>query len=354
MGVAIIIPSIDFSANNLGKVTIQQNVDVTGLTINANSSYTGTSFAPTISYTPVATNQQGVTWSLSSGDTYASIDATTGVVTIKSGANANNITIVATSSYNNTIVASKTVAVTYYVDVNVLTAIAIMGSSSVNGKTAQYAVSYTPSNTTLTGVTWSVVTGGTYATIDASSGLLTILSAASASSVKIRATSTHDNSIYGEKTITVTYSAYTPLLGIFSADAINEFGGSSTGYIYAKTVTSQVTVNYLKLHIAADSAAGSKTLKVSKVTGIPANDSAVNGTYLGYIAIDTSDLGNVVVKAVSPFTLSPGEYLMFYSNDGVKWYGDTSDTSFSYKPYDINTGKVTTLTTGNVNIEPMT
>lgn len=351
MGVAVIIPSVDFSANNLGKVTIQQNVDVTGLTINANSSYTGTFFTPTVSYIPVATNQQGVTWSLSAGSDYASIDATTGVVTIKSGANANNITIVATSSYNNTIVASKTVAVTYYVDVNVLTAIAITGSSSVNGKTAQYAVSYTPSNTTLTGVTWSVVTGGTYATIDASSGLLTILSAASASSVKIRATSTHDNSIYGEKTITVTYSAYTPLLNVFNADAADEFGGSTTGYLYLTTALQNNTVKYLKLKVASDSATG--TLKYYKVTGIPADNSTPTSTMLGYISIGSSDLGTTVVKSITAFTLAAGEYLLFSSPDGVKWLGISSDTSFSYKPYSISTGKVTTVTTGNVNIEPM-
>lgn len=354
MGVAVIIPSVDFSTNNLGKVTIQQNVDVTGLTINCNSSYTGTTFTPTVAYIPIATNQQGVTWSLSAGSDYASIDATTGVVTIKSGANANNITIVATSSYNNTIVASKTVAVTYYVDVNVLTAIAISGSSSANGKTAQYAAAYTPSNTTLTGVTWSVVTGGTYATIDASTGLLTILSAASVSSVKIRATSTHDNSIYGEKTITVTYSAYTPLLNTFNADATNEFGGSATDYLLTTNALAGKTINYIKIKVSPNSAFGSKTLKFSKITGIPADDTYVSSSYIGYIAIDQPDLGNVVVKPINAFTLAEGEHLVMGSPDGVKWLGDTSDQSLEYMPCNNSTGKFITITKGNLNIEPMT
>lgn len=352
MGIAIITGD-NYSSNNLGVVTFLQNIDVTGLTINCNTTQTGTTFTPTISYTPSTTNQTGVVWSISTGSSYASIDASTGVVTILSGASANTITIVATSTQNSSITASKNVSVTYYVDVNILTAITITGAASINGKTAQYSVSYTPSNTTKTGVTWSVQSGGTYASIDASTGLLTLTSSANASSVVIRATSTQDASIYAEKTITATYSAYTPLLNIFDADASESFGGATTGYLYTTAELQGKTINYFKLHVASDSPTG-KTLKYYKVTGIPAYNTMPSSTMLGYITISASDPGTVVVKSVTPFTLNTGEYLLFSSPDGVKWLGKTTGSTFEYMPYTIGTGKVTTVTTGNVNIEPMT
>ena len=43
MGLAVIIQGADFSSENIGQVTFLKEVDVTGITINANSSYTGVS-----------------------------------------------------------------------------------------------------------------------------------------------------------------------------------------------------------------------------------------------------------------------------------------------------------------------
>lgn len=89
-----------------------------------------------------------------------------------------------------------------------LESLSIVGPSSVAGTTdaAEYTVDYNPIETSQRGVVWSVESGGTYATIDADTGVLTILSAASsAQSVTIRATSTENPSIYDEKTISVLY-----------------------------------------------------------------------------------------------------------------------------------------------------
>lgn len=82
--------------------------------------------------------------------------------------------------------------------------LSIVGSASVTGTTATYRVSYYPLATTQRDVTWSVESGGTYATIS-SSGVLTILSGASNSEVVIKAVSDDDASIYATKTLTVTY-----------------------------------------------------------------------------------------------------------------------------------------------------
>ena len=205
MGIALIIPGADFSANNLGTITFEEDVAIAGLSINVNQSYSGQTFTPTVSYTPATTNQKGVTWEITSGNTYATINSTTGVVTILSVANSSDITIKATSSYDNTITSTVTTSVTW-VDTPVYpTALTISGSSTVTGQSSQYTISYTPVDANQLGVTWSITTGGTYATIDTNTGLLTILSGASASAVVIKATSTADTSVSATKSITVTY-----------------------------------------------------------------------------------------------------------------------------------------------------
>ena len=95
-----------------------------------------------------------------------------------------------------------------------LTGLSISGENEVSGAagiTSQYIVNLTPDNTTQTEVRWSITSGGSYATIDATTGLLTVLAGASSNNVTIRVTSVQNNSIYAEKTITVTGMAYTQL-----------------------------------------------------------------------------------------------------------------------------------------------
>ena len=89
-----------------------------------------------------------------------------------------------------------------------LQSISISGETNVKNS-ATYTVSYTPSDTTETGVTWSIVSGSEYATIDSSTGVLTALDGASSSTVAIRAISTNNTSITAEKSISVTYVSET-------------------------------------------------------------------------------------------------------------------------------------------------
>ena len=91
------------------------------------------------------------------------------------------------------------------VDIDI-TGLGILGPSTVNdvSNTAQFQVTYSPSNTTQRSITWSVVSGSDYASID-EKGLLTIKGGANGSTVKIRATSKDNSSVYAEKSVTVTY-----------------------------------------------------------------------------------------------------------------------------------------------------
>ncbi len=100
---------------------------------------------------------------------------------------------------NNTVISNAEVA---------LSALSITGLSSVNnsGNEAQYSVAYSPSNTTQRGVSWSIVSGDGFASID-ESGKLTVKNGASGNTVKIRTTSKVNTSIYADKSVTVTYKA---------------------------------------------------------------------------------------------------------------------------------------------------
>ena len=114
-GFAIVLPSpIDFSDSNIGQVTIQEDVDVTAISLNCENSYSGNEvdLSETVGYTPSNTSKKGVTFSIESGSEYASITSA-GVLTIKSGASANNVTVKITSNYDSSITATKTIAVTY-------------------------------------------------------------------------------------------------------------------------------------------------------------------------------------------------------------------------------------------------
>lgn len=91
------------------------------------------------------------------------------------------------------------------VDIDI-TGLGILGPSTVNdvSNTAQFQVTYSPSNTTQRSITWSVVSGSDYASIDGN-GKLTVKSNAKGNVVKVMATSTDKPNIYAEKSVNVTY-----------------------------------------------------------------------------------------------------------------------------------------------------
>lgn len=110
MGVAI-ITDLNLSAANLGQVEFVEEVDLEALTVTRGA--TADNQVPFyVAYTPAKTNQKGVTWSVS-GSSYVSIDASTGVLTIKEGASNAKITVKATSTVNTSISATLETTVSY-------------------------------------------------------------------------------------------------------------------------------------------------------------------------------------------------------------------------------------------------
>ena len=144
------------------------------------------------------------------------------------------------------------------VDIDI-TGLGILGPSTVNdvNNTAQFQVTYSPSNTTQRSITWSVVSGSDYASIDGN-GKLTVKSNAKGSEVKVRATSTDKPNIYAEKSVNVTY---------FSAEVSISFQKDSI-WVEAKAGTVTNTFTTTGLTNLRVSASGGMTITTGpSITG---------------------------------------------------------------------------------------
>lgn len=115
MGVAIIIPGVVFT-ENLGKVTLVDGggdvtVEVKSIAIAGSATVNTSSNKATysVAYTPTNTTQKGVTWSLESGEEYATIDSM-GTLTVKGSG---SVTIKAVSKHNTAVTAKKVVSVVF-------------------------------------------------------------------------------------------------------------------------------------------------------------------------------------------------------------------------------------------------
>ena len=103
------IPDVDYSQNNIGRVSILQDVDVTGIQISGVSIMEEAEAQYTVSYTPATTSQVGVDWSLDSGSEYVTLNSNGLLRLIRPITEAVTVTIRATSIFNSEITATKTV-----------------------------------------------------------------------------------------------------------------------------------------------------------------------------------------------------------------------------------------------------
>lgn len=106
MGRAIIVPDVDFSQSGLGTVTINGVVPVLGLKIKGPASVDDEAYF-SVSYYPLSTTQKGVTWSVIEGGTYATIDSSTGLLSVVAGSDADSdaVKIKATSVVDSNVFA---------------------------------------------------------------------------------------------------------------------------------------------------------------------------------------------------------------------------------------------------------
>ena len=191
-----------------------------------------------------------------------------------------------------------------------LNSISITGSASVYG-TAQYDITYDPADTQLVGVEWSIDSGGTFATID-QNGLVTALSGASGSSVRIKAVSVYDSSVYATKDIVVTYLPdwVKPDAGFAMSDQFTQ-----TGITPAAVDTIKVVVRYKLRALPSGFYFGSRSGTMS------------GSSDMVCVSFPTSaDEGNVMLGATNtgnflPKTLDT-DYILEFDKDGVTLNGE--------------------------------
>ena len=153
-----IVDAWDAVAASVTVNTTGDAVTLTGLSVSGDSTVgnTGNKAQYSVEYTPSNTTQRGVAWSVISGSAYASIDQS-GLLTVKSGANGNAVTIRATSEENTSIYAEKTVTVTY-VSLTIAVTGVTLNKSALSlsvGDTETLVATVAPSRATDKSVVWS-------------------------------------------------------------------------------------------------------------------------------------------------------------------------------------------------------
>ena len=117
MGAAVIIPGIRFDAG-LGQVTLVGDTEPESLQIVADDSYVGWKKQLYVRFFPYNTALRSVTWSITSGNAYATIDQN-GVVTIDDDADNNQIVVRVESNETHSVYAEKTITVSYTPEITI-------------------------------------------------------------------------------------------------------------------------------------------------------------------------------------------------------------------------------------------
>lgn len=210
---------------------------------------------------------------------------------------------------NNTVIDNVDIA---------LTGLVISGDSTVynDNNTAQFSVAYTPSNTTQRGILWSVVSGSDYASID-DRGKLTVKEGANGSTVKIRATSKDNSSVYAEKSVTVTYKiASVSVTGVSLSKSVLSLAVGESETLVATVVPERasdrsVTWASSNKNIATVNQSGTVTAVAagSAVIGVRTNDGGFSATCSLTVAAVVNEYTLTVNCTTSGATVKVLEYV---------------------------------------------
>ena len=168
-------------------------IPVESITVNGNTPIeVGNTEQFSVTYNPNNTTEVGVVWT-SSNQNVATVNSNGLVTAIGAG----TATIMATSIHRQVVAGTQEITITP--QVITITGLTITGGTAVdNGSTLQLGITYTPPETTETGVSWSS-SDETKATVN-SSGLVTAIAEGA---VVITATSTIDGAISDTHNVTI-------------------------------------------------------------------------------------------------------------------------------------------------------
>lgn len=140
MGTAIIIPSILFD-DSYGRVTLVGDRKPDSIEILAEDSYTANEAQLGIRFSPANASLRNVSWSITSGMEYASIDSS-GKLTINNNASSSLITVRAASLDDGSVYDTKDITVTHVNPVVFVEKLSISGNPTFNTHCALYDDTY--------------------------------------------------------------------------------------------------------------------------------------------------------------------------------------------------------------------
>lgn len=225
------------------------------------------------------------------------------------------------ADFSQVAVASNTIPVT---------GLAITGASgSQTQRQVQLSVSYTPADTTQTGVTWFIVSGD--ASIS-SSGLLTYNGSAASASVVVKATSTKNSSVTAQATISfalpvVETPVFTPAAGEVSSGTTVAISCATAGATIYYTTDGSTPTSASTLYSSPIAINAGSTIKAIAILGNETSNVATAEYTLPTpktVTITVSDGENAVEGAtvtlndgtnnVSPTSQSGGSYVFSVMN----------------------------------------
>ena len=158
-GMAIVIAGADFSQKSLGRITLLKDIDIEELRIDSKDTYTGMSAQLLVTCVPENTSQTDCKWSIVSGSQYATIDESTGKLTILEGASSSEVTVKVVSLHNTKVYAQKTIVVTYAQTTEQLDGITDILINKLDNNVYELIPTFSPENTAHTEVVWSIDSG---------------------------------------------------------------------------------------------------------------------------------------------------------------------------------------------------
>jgi len=174
-------------------------IPVSAITISGGTSITtrGGTLQLSATVQPANATNKTVSWSITSGSSFAGINAATGLLTaVADGV----VTVRATATDGSGVYGSHSVTISNQgIPVSAIT---ISGGTSITtrGGTLQLSATVQPANATNKTVSWSITSGSSFAGINAATGLLT---AVADGVVTVRATATDGSGVYGSHSVTI-------------------------------------------------------------------------------------------------------------------------------------------------------
>lgn len=232
---------------NITLSVVQSSTPVSSISISGSSSgEVGDTITLTASVSPSNATNKAVTWSITSGASYASITSQNDSSCTISLTGSGSITVRATADDGSGVTASKTITIS---EPEVLvTSVSISGPSSGDvGDTITLTATTSPSSADNRHVTWSITSGSSRATIisqtDTTTGGSCTIELENAGSITVRATADDNSGKYASKTITIedpTNNFTLAYSGNGGSGVPSSQSGTSTSSSYSFTIPATI------------------------------------------------------------------------------------------------------------------